>query len=307
MAVAGIQCKGHILIDAVPLRPVLISPADHGPLEDVGLLFCPGLCRQRPRHIFQIPDFIALVLGKGHNRDPALGTVRPPTVLVQRPRRIRLVEAGMRVSREHGVAGFGADAVGHEHRLVIIAAEGSGFLHLYLRPLAASLASGTDLQGLRRQFLMDPIHHQRYVVPAGAHSAGPGLDLFRFPDADAGICRMVVQGNGSRHHAGPKSWGGLFLIADASGICAVLGTETSSRRFPLIHHHRRVVRLRPKSADHILGHIHPGTSLVVQDDPSPSSRIRSACCSKAFFRISGNAFPLAEALRSIPRHAFRLK
>src|SRR5699024_9141319 len=135
MAVAGIQCKGLILIDAVPLRPVLICTADHGSLEYVSLLLCPRLRRQRPRHMFQIPDFIALVLGKGHTRDPALGTVRPPTVLVQRPRRIRLVESGMRVSREHSMAGFGADAVGHEHRLVIIAAEGSGFLHLYLRPL----------------------------------------------------------------------------------------------------------------------------------------------------------------------------
>src|SRR5699024_12070194 len=81
--------------------------------------------------------------------------------------------------------------------------------------------------------------------------------------------------------------------------CTLFPYTTRFRSF--IQKHRRVVRLRPESADHILGHIHPGTTLVVQDDPSQSSRIRSACCSRAFFRISGSALPLTEALRSIPR------
>ena len=150
------------------------------------------------------------------------------------------------------------------------------------------------------------IHYQRHVVPACPHPAGQGLDLFRLPNADAGICRMVVQGNRSRYHASPQGRGSFFLISDPPGVCAVFRTEACSTRI-LIQKHWRVVRLRPERADHILGHIHPGTSLVVQDDPSPSSRIRSTCCSRAFFRISGSALPLAEALRSIPRHAFRLK
>src|SRR5699024_12468774 len=99
MAVAGIQCKGLILIDAVPLRPVLICTADHGSLEYVSLLLCPSLRRQRPRHIFQIPEFIALVLAKGHNLDPALRSVRRPTTLVHGPRLTRLVEPAQPVNR----------------------------------------------------------------------------------------------------------------------------------------------------------------------------------------------------------------
>ena len=44
MAVSGIQCKADILIDAIPLRTVLILAADHVALQDEGLLLHPRLC-----------------------------------------------------------------------------------------------------------------------------------------------------------------------------------------------------------------------------------------------------------------------
>jgi hypothetical protein len=46
MAVSGIQCKADILIDAIPLRTVLILAADHVALQDEGLLLHPRLCCQ---------------------------------------------------------------------------------------------------------------------------------------------------------------------------------------------------------------------------------------------------------------------
>ena len=61
MAVSGIQCKADILIDAIPLRTVLILAADHVALQDEGLhLVTPGR-HQSAGLTMQIDQLIALV------------------------------------------------------------------------------------------------------------------------------------------------------------------------------------------------------------------------------------------------------
>ena len=152
-------------------------------LHHKGLLFHSRLCRQRTRRLAQIPDFIPLVLGKGYCRSTAMGAgqrrshllvhraVRlaaalihadnrfadtQPTLVtgwvtaaaIQRPGSLRFIEATVGVIRHHGMAGLGADTVAlrHEHRLVIVAAEGSRFFFLPDSTFAATLASRTNFQ-----------------------------------------------------------------------------------------------------------------------------------------------------------------
>lgn len=113
-----------------------------------------------------------------------------------------------------------------------------------------------------------------------------------------------------------------------------------------IQNNRRVMSFRPEGTGDLFGHIHPVSTLVIEDDAVPArgqlavhtegrclightaviavyrkgiryspvssaissaSFIRSACRSKAVLRMVGSSLPRTEALRRIPRQAFRLK
>ena len=101
MTVGSIQREGHILIDAAALGTVLVGSSDHGTLHS--------------HH-----SHAALVAG---------GIAAAP---VQTAGSVRFIKTAVRIVRLHGVALLGADAVDlrHKYRLVIVAAEGSGFVLL---------------------------------------------------------------------------------------------------------------------------------------------------------------------------------
>ena len=72
MTVSGIERKTHILCDAASLRAVLLLPSDHRTLD-------------------------------GNNGNAALTACRIPAALVNRPRRLRLIDAGVRIVGFHRI------------------------------------------------------------------------------------------------------------------------------------------------------------------------------------------------------------
>lgn len=88
MLVGGIESERDVLIHAVTLRPVLLLTSDHAALQGIG--------------------------GVGsHNTDAALvGSDRVAAALIQRPAGFGFIEPAVGIVGQHGVGGFGADAVG---------------------------------------------------------------------------------------------------------------------------------------------------------------------------------------------------
>ena len=85
MAVHGVQRKAHVLIHPVALRPVPVLPADHGTLQNIGLLFRPKLRRKRAAPVLEIPQFVPLVLRKCDHSLPVISGIGPerPTLAVR--------------------------------------------------------------------------------------------------------------------------------------------------------------------------------------------------------------------------------
>ena len=309
-------------------------------LRHKDLLFHSRLCRQRTRRLAQIPDFIPLVLGKGYRRSPAMGagqrrchlfvycavrlaaalihadnrfadtqptlvTGRVTAAAIQRPGSFRFIESAVGVIRHHGMAGLGADTVAlrHEHGLVVVAAEGCGFVFLPDGALAAAFTAGTDLQRDGRQvfhpfpIVFHAVQNQRDIAAARTASAGQRLYLAVLCDFHPAISRMIFQSDGGRHDSGPEGRRTFFLISDAPRIGGVFGAKTCG-----FQNARRVMCLCTESGGHLLGHIHPLPALIVQADSSAA-----ACRSSAAFSTGGSSLPRTEALRRIPRHAFGLK
>ena len=110
MAVGRIQRKGHILIDTAALRSVLILPADHAALQDIGLLFHSRFRRKCAGLISKCPYLVPLVLRESNNGDPPLVASRIPAIGIQCPAGLRFIKPCLRIIGFHGVAVLGTDA-----------------------------------------------------------------------------------------------------------------------------------------------------------------------------------------------------
>ena len=97
MAVGCIQRKRYILIDTAALRSVLILPADHATLQDIGLLFHSRFCRKRAGLIPKVPDLIPLILCESDNGDPSLVAARISAIGIQCPAGQRFVKSRFRI------------------------------------------------------------------------------------------------------------------------------------------------------------------------------------------------------------------
>ena len=82
---------------------------------------------------------------------------------------------------------------------------------------------------------------------------------------------MIFQSDGGRHDSGPEGGRTFFLISDAPRIGGVFGTKTCG-----FQNARWVMCLCPESGGHLLGHIHPLPSLVVQADSSAEAALKEA-------------------------------
>ena len=289
----------------------------------IGLLLRPRLRSQCPCLITEVTNLVALVLGERHrlaDGNAPLCAGRVTTVAVQRPGGFCFIETAVRIIRQHGMAGLGADAIGfglqvsfgfrHEQGLVVVTSQRSGFVLLPDGSLPAALTSRADFQrdrcvgfcGVLRALRF---HEKRNVAAPGAHPRRKRLYHAVLCDLHPAIGRVVFQRNGSRHHTSPQGWRPLLLVPDAPGIGGVFRAEAS--RFHDTW--RMAVLLRTECPGHILGHIHAGAALVVQDDFSCASDISAAaaCRSSAAFSTGGSSLPRTEARRRIPRHALGLK
>ena len=186
-----------------------------------------------------------------------------------------------------------------EKRLVVVASQRGGFILLQESAFASSRPTAADLErhGLR-------LRHNWGVTSASTVSGGNGGAVLHWAII-SGILRMVIKHHRSGNHAGAERRGNLLLVADAPALGAVFRGKTGGLK------HSRVmpVVLRNKCTRLFLGQGDAAASLGVQAVPSvTTSSVRPpACLSSAFFSTSGSSFPRAEALRSIPRHAFGLK
>ena len=281
MVVNCIECETHILIHSITLWAILFRTTNHASLQRKGN-------RLTDAHT-------TLVAGRVAPAD------------VQGLAGLRLIEADLGVIRLHTVARHGTDAEGHR-------------LHNTLfhdQFVAAGFPSAPNLKRLRGQRTFRS-HDKGYVIPARSHSGGQGLNGIAFLNTDTAVRGVMLQRNHipchcCRHDTSPEGRCFLLLITDAPALCRMLCTEARRLGFLLlIQHHRRVMCFSPQRTGNFLGHIHPGTALVVEDDPlrsgtyfscdasEASVRSSTACLSRAFRRISGSSLPRAEALRSIP-------
>ena len=306
MLITGVEGERYILVDAVPLGAVFIGSSDHAALQGVG-----GIGRQNAN--------AALVGGDS-----------VPAALIQRPAGLRLIEAGLRIIRQHGMRAFGAYPVGFalrlehhglivstgagagverlrdiagqipivavkadrlEQRLVVVGRQGGGFVYLRQRSFASAVFAAADLQ---RHGIS--IHHQRLIVAAHAVGGGDGLgNIQRAPVP--GIHRVILI-NRRGYHASPERGRHFLLIPDAVGFGAVLCTEAGALKnggmMPVI--------LRHQCASLILRHGNAAGALGI-DAPGQAA----ACRSSAVLSTAGSSLPRADALRRIPRQAVGLK
>ena len=230
-----------------------------------------------------------------HHGDTTLVATGMPAVQVERPGSLRLIDPGMGIAGEHGMALVRTDAESRrrEQRLIVAGSKGGGFVLLHQSALSAAFLSAADLQCIRDERTVRS-HDERHIVSACSHPARKRLDSITLIDPYTAVSRVVLKGNRGGNHTRLEGGRCLILISYGAGFCRMFGAET--RR----HHHGRMpVILRTERPGHVLRHIHLLAALIVQAD--------AACRSSAAFRISGNCFPRFEALRRIPRQAFGLK
>mgnify|MGYP006922187741 CR=1 FL=1 len=218
----------------------------------------------------------------------------------------------------------------NKYSLIIIGSKRSRFIDLCELSLAAVSATTADLQ-------CNGLCHKRYIVAAGSGSAAKCLAGVILTDTDSSVCRMILHGECRRNDTGSQCGRYLFLVADASCLCAVfrgkscrLQDTVPSGRHPAVHtercrcvigdrgviavnadsmKNRRVIAviLCDQCESLFLCDTDTRSALTVHTEGSTSSVSPPACLSSAFFSTSGSSLPRTEALRSIPRHAFGLK
>ncbi len=130
VTVNSVEGKRYVLVDAIALGTVPVLAADHGALQHIGLLFCPGISTHNSGAVSEVTNLIPLILRESDNSNSTLIAGGVAAARINGTGGVRFIYAAVRVGGLHCVGVFGADVEhgGNENRLVVVRGKRRGLI-----------------------------------------------------------------------------------------------------------------------------------------------------------------------------------